>query len=108
MSFDHHDDLALKTSNITANRDFAKRMLLSISSKTETKVSKSILLWLGDLYITATYHFLFCIITSKTRHSGKDVMSAKYTIKNSLYIINTNTTPFDVTWVIRSNYSLLV
>ena len=68
----------------TVNCDFQKSTLLSISSKPERKNSNSILLWLGDLYITTAYHFLFYIVTSKTRHSGKDVMSTKGTAKDSL------------------------
>ena len=60
MSFDHHvDDLALKSPKTTVNWDFEKSTLLSMSSKPERKDPNSILLWLGDLYITATYPFLF-------------------------------------------------
>ena len=85
MSFNHHVDyLDFKSPKITVNWDFEKSMLLSISSEPERKDSNSILLWLEDLYITATYPFLFCIITSQTRHSGKDVMSTKHTAKDSL------------------------
>ena len=62
MSFDHHlDDLTLKSPKITVNCDFEKStLLLSISSKPERKDSNSILFWLVDLYVTATYPFLFC------------------------------------------------
>ena len=82
MPFDHHvDDLVLKSPKITVNWDFEKSTLLSISSKPKRKDSNSILLWLGDLYITATYPFLFCIFTSQTRNSVKDVMSTKRTAK---------------------------
>ena len=85
MSFDHHvDDLALKSPKITVNWDFEKSTLLSMSSKPERKDSNSILIWLGDLYITATYPFLCCIVTSQTKHSGKCVMSTKRTAKDSL------------------------
>ena len=95
MLFDHHvDDLALKSPKITVNCDFEKRALLSISSKQERiqiqfcklcfiMIEKKILLWLGDLHITATYPFLFCIVTSQTRYLGKDVMSTKHTAKDS-------------------------
>ena len=84
MSFGHHvDDLALKSAKITVNWDFKKSILLSISSEPERKDSNLILLWQGDLCITGTYLFLFCIFTSKTRHSGKDVMSTKHTPKDS-------------------------
>ena len=37
------------------------------------------------------YPFLFCIVSSQTRHSSKDVISTKNTAKDSL---NTDTTPF--------------
>ena len=86
MSFDYHvHDLALKSPKITVNWDFEKRtLLLSMSSKPERKDSNSVLLWLGDLYVTAAYPFLFCIVTSQTRHSGKYVMSTKSTAKGSL------------------------
>ena len=74
MSFDHHfDDLQLKSPKITVNYDFEKSTLLSISLNPETKDSNSILLWLGDLYITTTYP-LFRI---------EDVMSTKRTSKDS-------------------------
>ena len=63
MLFNHDIDLAWKLPKITVNCDFEKSMLLSISSKPERKDSDSILLLLGDLYITATYHFLSCIVT---------------------------------------------
>ena len=67
MSFDHHvDDLTLMSPEIPINWDFEKSMLLSVSSKPERKDSNLILLWLGHLYITATYPFLFCIVTSQT------------------------------------------
>ena len=69
---------------ITVNCDFEKSMQLSVSSKTERKDSNSILLWLGELYITATYPFLFCIVTSQTRHSGKNLMPTKSTAKDAL------------------------
>ena len=59
-------------------------MLLSISSKPERKNSISKLLLLAQLYITATYRFLFWIVTSQTGHSGKDVMSTKRNGKDSL------------------------
>ena len=82
MSFHHHlDDLALKSPKTTVNWDFEKSTLLSISSKPERKDSNSTLLWLGDQYITARYPFLFCIVTSQTRHSGQDVMSTKCAAK---------------------------
>ena len=85
ISFDHHDDdLALKLPKITVNCDFEKSTLLSISSKPERKDSNYILLWLGDLYITATHPFLFCFVSSQTRHSCKDVISIKRTAKDSL------------------------
>ena len=85
MSFDHHDDdLALKSPKITVNCDFEKSTLLRISSKPERKDSNSILLWLGDLYITATYPFLFFIVSSQTRYLGKDVISTKCTAKDYL------------------------
>ena len=58
MSFDHHVyDLALKPPKITVNWDFEKITPLSIPSKPERKDSNSVLLWLGDPYITATYPF---------------------------------------------------
>ena len=59
-------------------------MLLNISSKPERKDSNSILLWQRYLYITATYLFLFYIVTSQTRHLDKDVMSTNGTAKDSL------------------------
>ena len=59
MLFDHHvNDLALKSPKITVNWNFDKSKLLSISSKPERKDPNLILIWLGDLYITATYPFL--------------------------------------------------
>ena len=65
MSVDHRVDyLAVKSPKITVNCDFEKSALLNISSKPERKDSNSILLCLGNLYITATYPFLFCIVTS--------------------------------------------
>ena len=85
LSFDHHvDNLALKSLKRKLNYDFEKSMLLSVSSKPERKDSNSILLWLGDLYITGKYQFLFSIITSQIRHPGKDMMSTKRTAKDSL------------------------
>ena len=81
MSFDHHvDNLALKSPKITVNCDFEKSMLLSISSKFN---SDSILLYLGELYITVRYPFLLCIFTSQIRDSIKDAMSTGCTAKNS-------------------------
>ena len=60
MSFGYHvDNLALKSPKITVNWDFEESMPLSMSSKPEWKDSNSVLLWLADLYITATYPFLF-------------------------------------------------
>ena len=46
------------------------------------------MVWLGDLYTTATYPFLFCIATSQTRHLVKDVMfnKMKYIFLNKIYI----------------------
>ena len=87
MSFDQHDDdPALKSPKITVNCGFEKSTLLSISSKPERKDSNSILLWLGDLYITAAYPFLFCVVATQTKYSGKDVMSSKHTAR--LLIMN--------------------
>ena len=71
MSFDHGiDDLGLNSPRKTVNCDCEQSTLLSISSKPERKDSNSILLRVGDLYITAIHLFLFCIVTSQTRHSG--------------------------------------
>ena len=72
MSSDHHfGDLALRSPKTTRNWDFEQSSLLSKSSKPEKNDSNSEVLWLGDLYRTATYPFLFCIVTSQTRHSVK-------------------------------------
>ena len=49
------------------NWDFEQSELLSRSSKPDKKDSNSEVLWLGDLYTTATYPFLSCIVTSQTR-----------------------------------------
>ena len=69
MSSDHHSsDLALKSPKMIVNWDFEQIILLSKSSKPDKKDSNSEVLWLGDLYTTATYPFLFCIVTSQTRH----------------------------------------
>ena len=85
MSIDDHvDNLALKSTKITVNSNFQKSTLLGISSKPERKDSNLILLWLGDLYITATYHLLFCVGISQTRHSGRDMISTKCIAKDAL------------------------
>ena len=84
MSSDHHaGDLALRSPKMTVNWDFEQSVLLSNSSKPDKKDSNLEVLWLGDLYTTATYHFLFCIVTSQTRHSVKDVMFTMRTGKDS-------------------------
>ena len=46
--------------------------------------SNSEVLWLRDLTTTAKLYFLFCIITSQTRYSFKDVMFRRHTAKDSL------------------------
>ena len=85
MSSDHHSgDLALTSPKMIVNWDFEQSMLLSKSSKPEKKDSNSEVLWLGDLCTTPTYPFLFCIVTSQTRHSVKDVMFTTRTSKDSL------------------------
>ena len=85
MSSDHHSgDLALKSSKMIVTWDFEQSMLLRKFSKPDKKDSNSEVLWLGDLYTTATYPFLFCIATSQTRHSVKDVMFTTRTAKESL------------------------
>ena len=66
MSSDHYaGDLALRSPTTTMNWDFEQRALLSKSSKSDKKDSNSEVLWLGDLYTTATNPFLFCIVTSQ-------------------------------------------
>ena len=75
MSLGHYaGDLALRSPKMTKNWDFEQSVLLSKSSKPDKKDSNSEVLWLGNPYTTAAYPFLFCIITSKTRDSVKDVM----------------------------------
>ena len=82
MSSDHHSgDLALKSPKMIVNWDFEQIILLSKSSKPDKKDSNSEVLWLGDLYTTATYLFLFCIVTSQTRHLVKNVMLNTRTAK---------------------------
>ena len=68
MSLDHHaGDLELRQPKTTMNWDFEQSTLPNKSSKPDKKDSNSEVLWLGDLYATATYTFLFCIVTSQTR-----------------------------------------
>ena len=75
ISSDYHSgDLTLKSPKMIINRDFEQSMLLNKSSKPDKKNSNSEVLWLGHLYTTATYPFLFYIVTSQTRHSVKDFM----------------------------------
>ena len=85
MSSDQHaGDLALRSPKTTVNWDFEQRALLSKFSKPNKKDSNSEVLWLGDLYTTATYPFLLYIVTSQTRHSVKDVMFTIRTTNDSL------------------------
>ena len=82
MSLDHHaGDQALKSPKMMVNQDFKQGILLSKSSKPDKKDSDSKVLWPGDLYLTATHPF-YCIVTSKTRHSVKDVMLTVRTVKD--------------------------
>ena len=84
MPLDHHSgDLALRSPKMIVNWDFKQSMLLSKSSKQpDKKDSNSELLWPGDQYTAATYPFLFCIVTSQTRHSvNKDVMFTTCTVR---------------------------
>ena len=68
MSLHHHvDDLAL--------RPTPSNHIKSIQSQKEV-------LLLGDLYTTATHPFLFCIVTSQTRNSVKDVIFKTCTVKD--------------------------
>ena len=68
MSLDHHaGDLELRQPKTTMNWDFEQSTLPNKSSKPDKKDSNSEVLWLGDLYATARYTFLFCIVTSQTR-----------------------------------------
>ena len=86
---------------MTVNWDFEQCILLTKSFKPDKKDSNSDVLWLGDLYTTATYPFLFCNVTSQTRHSVKDVFTT-HNAKNS--VINaTKTTSFGITWRVTSN-----
>ena len=85
LSLDHGaGDLAMRSPKTTVNWDFEQSASLSKSSKPDKIDSNSEVLWLGDLYTTATYPFLFCIVTSKTGHSVKDVMFTMHTAKDSL------------------------
>ena len=59
----HAGDLALRSPKTAVNWDFEQSALLSKSFKLDNKDSNSEVLWLGDLYTTATYPFLFCIVT---------------------------------------------
>ena len=74
LSGHYAGDLALRSPKMTKNWDFEQSVLLSKSSKPDKKDSNSEVLWLGNPHTTAAYPFLFCIITSKTRDSVKDVM----------------------------------
>ena len=71
---------------------FGQSALLSYSSKLDKMGLTSEMLWLRDLY-TATYLFLFFIVTSQTRHSVTDVMFTTCIAK--LLVLNTNTTSLD-------------
>ena len=72
MSSDHHaGNLALRSPKTTVNWDFEQSNLLTNSSKPDKKDSISKVLWLGDLYTTATYPFFFGIVTSQTWWSHK-------------------------------------
>ena len=85
MSSDHHSgDLALRSPKMIVNWEFERSILLSKSSKPDKKDLDSEMLWLGDLYTAATYHFFIFIVTSQTKHSVKDVMFTTYTAKDSL------------------------
>ena len=67
MSSEHYaGDLALRSPKTAVNWDFEQSALLSNSSKPDKKDSNSEVCWLGDLYTTATYPFLFCNVTSQT------------------------------------------
>ena len=70
MSSDHHaGDLALRSSKMMVNWDFEQIILLSKSSKPDKDPNPEVL-WLGELYTTAAYPFLFCIVTSQTFLAG--------------------------------------
>ena len=68
------------------NWGFEQNMLLSKSSKPDKKDSNSEMFWLGGLYTTAIYPFSFCIVTSQTRHSVKDVMFRDHQQKTSKFL----------------------
>ena len=85
MSSDHHaGDLVLRSPKTAVNWGLEQSALLSKSSKPDRNDSNSEMLLLGDLYTTATYSFLFCIVTLQTRHSVKDVMFTMCAAKDSL------------------------
>ena len=48
-SFHQVEDLALKSPNIIVNKQLDEAVLLKSSSKSDRKLSNSILSWLGDL-----------------------------------------------------------
>ena len=48
-SFHQVEDLALKSPKIIANKELDEAVLLKSSSKSDRKLSNSILSWLGDL-----------------------------------------------------------
>ena len=48
-SFHQVEDLALKSSKIIVNKELDEAVLLKSSSKSDRKLSNSILSWLGDL-----------------------------------------------------------
>ena len=48
-SFHQVEDLALKSSKIIVNKESDEAVLLKSSSKSDRKLSNSILSWLGDL-----------------------------------------------------------
>ena len=60
------DGLALRSPKVMVNWDFQQKILLSKISKPDKKDSNPEVFCLGDLYTTATYPLLFCILTSQT------------------------------------------
>ena len=83
MSSNHHaSDLALRSPKMIMNWDFEQSVLLSKSFQPDKKDSNSEEPWLGDLNTIAKYPFLFCIVTSQTRHSVKGVILTMHTLCN--------------------------
>ena len=88
MSFGHHvDDLALKSPKITVNCDFIRKLQYS---KHIFKTRKEGFKFNTALARRPVYYssisFLFCVVATQTKYSGKDVMSSKHTAR--LLIMN--------------------